>query len=423
MSSKKIMYLDCASGISGDMFVGAMLDLGADTDVLANVLNSIPEQGFQYEISRVKKAGIDCCDFNVILEEDNHDHDMEYLEGHEHNHHEEEHKHHHHEHTHRHYSEVKEILEKTDMTDGARAVAERIFEIIASAEAKAHDLPIDEVHFHEVGAIDSIVDVISAAVCYDNLGITDTIVPLLYEGTGTVRCQHGIIPVPVPAVMNIIEAEQMPLRIIDHRGEIMTPTGCAIASSIVTSNELPLMFHIVKTGIGAGKRDTGLSGMLRAVMIEEDQSDERLFKLETNIDDSTGEQIGAMIEALFEAGAKDVHTIPCYMKKNRPGFIVTVITEEKDIETLENIIFRDSTTLGVRRWPIETTSLERKEVTVNTPYGKAKAKLAIAAGNLRVYPEYESVKEIARREEIGYMDAYEAVVSAYDRENETEDDQ
>lgn len=271
---EQTLYLECYSGISGDMTVAALLDLGADEAVLRQVLDSLPVQGFRIEINRVMKSGIDACDFNVILEgNDNHDHDMEYLYGHlHHGEHTDSHTHEHqhtHSHAHRGMREIREIIEKGDMTEGARRLALSIFSILAEAESKAHHVPVEEVHFHEVGAVDSIVDIVAVAVCLDNLNIKNVIVPELWEGKGTVRCQHGILPVPVPAVINIMQAYGLPVQITDITGELVTPTGAAIVAAIQTSGSLPLKFIIKKTGLGAGKREYECPGILRAMLIEE----------------------------------------------------------------------------------------------------------------------------------------------------------
>lgn len=267
----KTLYLECNSGISGDMTVGALIDLGADTNVLDAVLETVAAEGFKIKYSRVKLSGLDCQDFDVILDEehDGHDHDMEYLYGHTHSHdgeHDHHHDHHHH-HAHRGMKEITEIIDNAKMTDNARKIAKRIFEILAEAESKAHGLPVNEVHFHEVGAVDSIVDVISIAVCIDNLGVDKVIVPKLYEGHGTVRCQHGILPVPVPAVTNIVADHKISLEIIDVKGELVTPTGAAAVAALRTDDTLPKEFKIEKVGMGSGKRDYGLAGFVRAMII------------------------------------------------------------------------------------------------------------------------------------------------------------
>lgn len=319
----RMLYAECASGISGDMTVGALLDLGADKEKLLQVLDTVPADGFRVEISRVKKSGIDCMDFDVILDaaHENHDHDMEYLYGHEHEghhghchrhdaeheeghhghchrhdaeheeghhghchghdtEHEEEHhcchahdaEHahdgHHHHHEHRGLPEILRILDDTRMEESARALAKRVFTILAEAEARAHGIPVEEVHFHEVGAIDSIVDIIAIAVCFDDLKITDVIVKSVTEGTGTVRCQHGILPVPVPAVTAIAQRYALPIRIADVRGELVTPTGAAFLAAVSTSNTLPESFRIQATGLGAGKRTYELPGFLRMMIID-----------------------------------------------------------------------------------------------------------------------------------------------------------
>ncbi len=260
-----ILYLECLSGISGDMFVAAMLDLGADEKVLEKALKSLPLQGFSTEITRVKKSGIEACDFSVILEnQDNHDHDMEYLYGkaktqeHRHNH----------KGVQRNLSEICQILENSDLSKGAKKTAVKIFEILAQAESKVHGLPIEQVHFHEVGAVDSIVDIAAAAVCLDDLRIKRVAVPFLNEGTGCVRCQHGVLPIPVPAVAAIISQYQIPLRIMESEGEYVTPTGAAIVAAIATDYQLPQQFTIQKIGIGAGKRTYERAGVLRTMLIQ-----------------------------------------------------------------------------------------------------------------------------------------------------------
>lgn len=279
----KTLYLECYSGISGDMTVAALLDLGADKTVLDRVLKSLPVSGFQIKISRVVKSGIDACDFDVMLDKnhENHDHDMEYLHG---SHHGSHHGHavtdlsgHTAEHTHMHDSEsahehrglkeITHIIEHSVMTDNAKKIALRIFEILAKAESKAHNVPVDQVHFHEVGAVDSIVDIVAVAVCLDNLGITEVIVPVLYEGRGTVRCQHGILPIPVPAVANVVSENHLCLKMTEVEGELVTPTGAAIVAAIKTKDKLPEKFEIQKVGIGAGKRQYECPGILRAMII------------------------------------------------------------------------------------------------------------------------------------------------------------
>jgi len=550
----KTLYLETSSGISGDMFVAAMIDLGADPEALERALNSIPADGFMVEISSVKKSGIACCDFNVILDaaHENHDHDMAYLYGpapvtaaapqeeehhchchedeeahhchchedeeahhchcheeeeahhchchchedeeahhchchedeeahhchchedeeahhchchedeeahhchchedeeaphchcyeeeeahHCHCHEEEEahhchghggeEPHHHHEHEHhqhhgRHLAEILDIIDATDMTDSAKALAGKMFHIVAEAESLAHHMPLEEVHFHEVGAIDSIVDIIAAAVTFDSLGITDVIIPCLTEGRGTVRCQHGVLPVPVPATMNIIEAYDMPLTIMEAKGEYVTPTGAAIAAAICTTHQLPKAFRIVRTGLGAGKRAyTERTNILRAYLIEGNAMEEgkdEIVKLETDIDDSTGEALGYTIDRLMQAGALDVHYSPVYMKKNRPAWELTVICKKSRMEELEDIIFKETTTIGIREFPsVMRSILHRNQKQVETPFGIAEVKEVALPGERRFYPEYESVKAIAEKNHLPFAEVYH-LVKALAEQNE-----
>ena len=447
----KTLYLECYSGISGDMTVAALLDLGADREVLEKTLGSLGVDGFRTEITRVKKSGLDACDFAVILDEahENHDHDMEYLHGHlyerhghdhgehhehshsEHNehhhgaehHHAHEHRHgeepHAHHHEHRGMKEIREILLSSSMTDRAKEIALSVFEILSAAEAKAHGVPADQVHFHEVGAVDSIVDVAAAAVCLDNLDVTEVIVPKLCEGTGTVRCQHGILPVPVPAVAYIVEQNHLNLRITNVEGELVTPTGAAIAAAVRTSDVLPDRFTIEKTGLGAGKRQYACPGFLRAMIIrpEDNSEKDRIYRLETDIDDCTGETLGLTMDKLFAAGAREVHYTPVYMKKNRPAYELIVICTEEKIRKMEEVIFRETTTIGVRRIPMERTVLKRRQQNIKTPFGEAEAKICTLPDGREVcYPEYESVQSLAAEAGLGFQETYRQIQNSWDRE-------
>ena len=462
----KTLYLECYSGISGDMTVAALLDLGADQAVLDRVLKSLPVSGFETKVSRVVKSGIDACDFDVVLdkEHENHDHDMEYLHGHGHEHtHEDEkshvhahateelhahthnhdtksaHGHHHHEH--RGMKEITHIIEHGDMTENAKKIALKIFGILAEAESKAHNVPTDQVHFHEVGAVDSIVDIVSVAVCLDNLDITDVIVPVLCEGRGTVRCQHGILPIPVPAVANVVSANHLRLKMTEVEGELVTPTGAAIVAAVKTGHKLPESFEIQKIGIGAGKRQYECPGILRAMIISEEKESNRtassvngvyedkytgvrkktgntglenkdsIIKMETNIDDCSGEVLGFVMERLLKAGARDVHYVPAFMKKNRPAWVLNVICKEEDIETLQNIIFEETTTIGIRYTRMERVILQREQRIVQTPWGEAQVKVCTLNGKEQFYPEYESVAELSRANEIPFAEIYQYLVS------------
>lgn len=465
----KTLYLECYSGISGDMTVAALLDLGADRSVLDRVLKSLKVSGFETKISRVVKSGIDACDFDVVLdkEHENHDHDMEYLHGHhhkghennhfyDHNHahedeaehfHSHEHNHahgagsaqDHHHHEHRGIKEITYIIEHSAMTENAKKIALRIFEILAEAESKAHNVPVDQVHFHEVGAVDSIVDIVSVAVCLDDLDVTEVIVPVLCEGRGTVRCQHGILPIPVPAVANIVSANHLHLKMTEIEGELVTPTGAAIVAAVKTKDKLPETFEIQKIGIGAGKRQYECPGILRAMIIsqsaetdeakaqseefknpeirnnpkaENQETKDTIIKMETNIDDCSGEVLGFVMERLMKAGARDVHYVPVFMKKNRPAWVLNVICKEEDMETLQNIIFEETTTIGIRYSRMERTILPRETRTLPTPWGEVLAKVCTLNGKEQIYPEYESVAQLSREKEIPFTEIYRYIVLA-----------
>lgn len=411
--SKKL-YLECYSGISGDMTVAALLDLGADEKVLRKALDSLPVEGFKIEIKRVKKAGLDVCDFDVILdkEHENHDHDMDYLHGEHHHEHHHEHSHHHHEH--RTLHDILHIIDHADMTYEAKKTAAGIFTILGEAEAKAHGTDLDHVHFHEVGAVDSIVDIAAAAVCLDNLGITDVIIPCLYEGYGFVNCQHGTMPVPVPAVTNITAANNLNLHFTDVEGELVTPTGAAIAAAIKTSDKLPKSFTIEKIGTGAGKRNYKRPSLLRAMIIKETVVEkDYIYKLESNIDDCTGEMLGFTMERLLKAGARDVHYNSVFMKKNRPAYQLNVVCSEEDIEKLEKIIFEETTTIGIRRIKMERTVLKRRIEKVKTSLGDADVKICDLENGKRVYPEYESVASICREKNLPFQEVYRMIQREY----------
>ena len=420
----KTLYLECESGISGDMAVAALLDLGADQQVLKKALASLPVQGFDIRISRVKKSGLDACDFDVVLdtEHENHDHDMEYLHGHAHAHNHDTHNHDadahsmhtHHAHEHRSFADILQIIENSSLKERAKKTSVDIFSVLADAEAKAHGVPKDQVYFHEVGAVDSIVDILSVAICLDNLDIDRVIVTELCEGRGTVRCQHGILPIPVPAVANIVQANHLRLKLTQVEGELVTPTGAAIVAAVRTSDKLPESFFIEKTGLGAGKREYACAGILRAMILESENEEswvekDEICKLETNIDDCNGEALGFLMERLMQAGARDVHYTPVYMKKNRPAYQVNVICKKEDVAKLEKLIFQGTTTIGIRRIYMERSILKREAAEIDTPFGKMKVKVCDLPDGKRIYPEYEEVARICRETGLSYYEVTDKI--------------
>lgn len=477
------LWLDCGAGVAGDMLVAALLDVAEDAAgaerAMREALESLPVEGFSVEVRRVHKVGFDCCDFNVALDaaHENHDHDMAYLHGmrassaassaagddgvlHEYTHEHEyayehaceyerarERTHEHtdeHDHEHRRLADIEALIAAASMTPAARMIALRTFHILASAEAAAHGTTIDQVHFHEVGAVDSIVDIISAAVLFDYLHIERVIVPRLIDGHGTVRCQHGIIPVPVPATLNICKEHGLPLGVCDVEGELVTPTGAALVAAVVTGFDLPERSAARRVGIGAGKRSYSRPSILRALIVEPingstgtksqpcatsggaegdpgratlgEREDDRVplrrpaaphsheltaptsvVKLECDIDDATGEELGYVAELLREAGAREVHWLPIFTKKGRPAYQLQVICVPEDVARMESVIFRETPTLGIRRVPMERTVLRRRRLTVETPYGSIRCKAAeLPDGSTRIAPEYEDCRAAAR---------------------------
>ena len=455
----KTLYLECYSGISGDMTVAALLDLGADQEVLLEGLKSLKVKGYSIKIGRRDKNSISACDFDVILEEnaESHEHDHSNMHDHYHEHshtpashtshehlhrpvkvlrlekaqlHQEySHEHNHanqHDHIrlghheHRNLAMINDIIDSSAITDAAKTIAKKIFHVVAVAEAKAHGKPIEEVHFHEVGAIDSIVDIVAVAICLDNLQIKDVIVSELCEGTGFIQCQHGTLPIPVPAVVNIASEHQLPLHITSVKGEMVTPTGAAIAAAIRTKEELPKNMRILRIGLGAGKRNyEGASGLLRAMLIEDtglSQSNpsvvnktDKVWVLEANMDDCSGEALAYTMELLLQNGAKDAYYTPIFMKKNRPAYLLGVICGEEQIPRMEQIIFTNTTTIGIRRHEAARTILDREIITVTTAYGEAKVKVCTYEGRKFYYPEFESIKKLCESAKLDYQTLYHMV--------------
>lgn len=432
--SDKLLYLECYSGISGDMTVGALLDLGAREEILRRELAKLPVAGYELKVGRAKKCGIDACNFDVILQDESshgehthgHHHHGEHTHGDSHTHH----------HEHRTYGDISRMLQESCLEEPVLEMAKRIFRVVAEAEAKVHRMPLEEVHFHEVGAVDSIVDIVAAAVCLHDLGISRVAVSVLHEGTGTTWCQHGRIPVPAPAVLEMMARYELPVKITENEGEMITPTGAAIAAALRTEVALPEQFVVKKIGMGAGKKEFAQANILRAMILEtkessgqegtkegrkEDTPKESVWVLETNVDDCTGEQLGYTIEQLMNAGALDAGCFPVGMKKNRPGYMLQVICREDMRESLENLIFKETTSIGLRRYQESRRVLEREFVDADTPWGTAKVKVCSHHGERYYYPEYSSVKEISKKAGISLKAAYDEIQKAAEPGERTEE--
>lgn len=447
-----ILYLECNSGISGDMTVAALLDLGADRQILLDALSSLPLTGYSIEIKDVYKSGIRACDFNVILDHDNHDHDMDYLHGHAHSmttehdhthsrnlsdehgqihrhdhsmtvgdvhdHDTDESQHIHHHHDARNLNDITKIIQTGQLSSGAKDLALKIFQILAEAEAAVHGKTLEEIHFHEVGSVDSIVDIVAVAVCIDNLSPSGIVISALTDGKGQIRCQHGLIPVPVPAVTAIAMQNDLTLNISDVEGELVTPTGAAIAAAVRTATTLPKEFRIRRIGFGAGKRDYAATGLLRAMLLQPLSKDthDTILSLETNVDDCSGEALSYTMQLLLDAGALDAFCIPIYMKKNRPACLLKVLCNPEQRAEMESIIFRNTTTIGIRIQEMQRTKLPRKIFALETPWGMADVKCCTYGNDTYYYPENDSVSRLAKQNGTGFTEMYN-MIQSYAREN------
>lgn len=435
----EMLYLDCSCGIAGDMLVGALLDLGGEgaRSALLAALDTLPVEGFSIRISRASKAGLDCCDFDVVLDalHDGRDHDMEFLHGrghgcdrdHCHGHergrgHEHGRGHGHdcgHGHVHRSLDDILRILDASALSDRARSLAAKTFGILARAEAKAHGVALEDVHFHEVGAVDSIVDIAAAAVLVDYLGIERVCVPVLADGHGTIRCQHGVIPVPVPATVNVCAAHGLPLASRAIEGELVTPTGAALVAALEPRFELPGRYVVRRVGAGAGKRAYEVPSLVRALLIEEvlaparSACGDRVAKIECDIDDATGEHLAYAAERLREAGALEVHWLPIFTKKGRPAYQLQVVCAPEAAATLEELVLRETTTIGLRRQLMERVVLPRSMERVDTAWGEISVKrVELPDGSSRIAPEYEEVAAAARRAGVSFAAVEQAARAA-----------
>lgn len=380
----KTLYLECHSGISGDMTAAALLDLGADQEGLYQALESLGVEGYRLECGRTVKQGIAAYDFHVILDSnDPHVHSHSHEHGHGH--------------SHRNLADVTEIIQRGNLTPRAKELALAIFRRVAQAEAKVHGKPLEEVHFHEVGAVDSIVDIVTAAFCIDNLGIEKVYCSPLSEGTGMVRCAHGLMPVPAPATAEIAAAGGLYLQITGEQGEMVTPTGAAIAAELSHGERVPGPFRILKTGYGAGKKEFTRANLLRAHFIQVDslETEDTVCELLCNLDNMTGEQLGFAMERLWDAGALDVWFTPIQMKKNRPGVLLSVLCHPEKEAQITDCILRHTGTLGVRRREMARKIMGRETTQVQTPYGPVEVKQGILGDLKKVSAEYESARRTA----------------------------
>ena len=388
----KTLYFDCSSGISGNMTLGALVEILGDEQYLVEELKKLQVDGYHIEISKKVKNGITGTYVDVVLKD--------------HHHHEHDHEHHH---EHRNLHDVNHIIENSNLEEETKQLAKRIFRRVAEAESKVHHKSIEEVHFHEVGAIDSIVDIVGTAILINKIQPDKIISSVVNDGYGFIECAHGTISVPVPATSEIFSKAGVKCRQIDIDTELVTPTGAAIISELATEFTVMPTMTVQKIGWGAGKKDLKIPNVLKVYLgeMEETLKGQEIAVMETNIDDTTGEVLGYTAEKLMQNGALDVFFTPIYMKKGRPAYRLTVACRKEDIEKLQTIIFRETTTIGIRYRYEQRNVLPREKVEVETEYGVVQAKQVKLGEETYIYPEYESLKKIAEEKNIPLKDLYQ----------------
>ena len=383
----KTIYLDCFSGISGDMMLGALVDAGVDLEAIQAGVASLGLANCRLVAHEVKRRGFRATKVDVEHEP---------------------------EHAHRHLHHIVNMIDASSLTLRQKQLATSIFQHLAEAEAKVHGTTVQKVHFHEVGAVDSIADIVGSAIGIDLLGAQRIHCSPIPTGSGTVKIAHGLVSVPAPATAELLRG--IPLAPSRIESELTTPTGAAIVSTLADSfGPLPPM-RIERIGYGAGSRDFESQANLVRLLVG--QSDgaadgDQVWMLETNLDDLSGELVGYTMQLLLDAGALDVYTTAIQMKKNRPAVMLSVLCEAQRIQSLEHILFHETTTLGIRRWPVERHKLPRRAVTVDTPWGPVDGKLALLDDRQRFSPEYEACRTIAAAHRVPLQQVYEAAQRAY----------
>lgn len=455
----KILYYDCFCGISGDMNLAALLDLGVPKEYLLKEISKLNlDSEYEIKVESAAKLGITGTRVDVILKnklhnnedgEHNHSHNHDHFHGHdekEHNHnhshvhdekvhghdhshthdgsdhnHENSHLHNHvynhnhvveHEHHHRNLKDIENIINYSDLNNKVKKLSLDMFMRVAEAEAKVHGKSLYEVHFHEVGAIDSIVDMVGAAICLDYLKIDKIIASPVQVGGGFVKCAHGLMPVPAPATVEILKNIPINTGIVEF--ETTTPTGAAILAANVQEFTARIDFSIIKIAYGIGHRDLEIPNVLRVYLGEKESSEkiEEQYILETNIDDMNPEFYSYVEEKLFDVGALDVFKTPIFMKKGRPGIKLSLLISEEIEKEVLDIIFEETTSIGVRKYKVEKIMLDREFSKVQTQYGEVTIKKSFYKGNLVKYkPEYEDCKKIAKEKNVTMEKLYKEIYS------------
>src|SRR5215213_4002158 len=380
----KTLYFDCFAGASGDMILGAMVAAGVDPDFLREQLSLLPVSGFSVNFETVNRSGLSATYARVeTAAEDKH----------------------------RHLADIQEIIDQSGLSERVKQRAVQIFTRLAEAEARVHNVPIDHVHFHEVGALDAIVDVVGAAICFDFLKIDRFVCSPLHVGTGMIQMAHGRFPIPPPAVAELLKG--VPFYAGEVKGELLTPTGAAIITTVCNEyGPIPEM-KTESTGYGAGTREyPDFPNVLRVFVGETKSSvatDERLWMIETNLDDASPQIIGHVMDRVLESGALDCFFTPVQMKKNRPGVLLSVLCAPDEKEGLMKLLFMETTTLGVRSYEVGRRALERSVVRVETQYGPIDVKVAHLDGRVvNEMPEFEQCREAATKANVPLKTVEEA---------------
>jgi pyridinium-3,5-bisthiocarboxylic acid mononucleotide nickel chelatase len=435
----KTLYLDIFSGISGDMFIGALLDLGVDFHKLEHELEKLGVEGYHLHQRRASKSSIEGVKFDVHLEDDHHhDHGHDHHDhGHEeHHHHHDDHDHDHHHHGHHHhddehehdhehehgrsFAEIRELINGSKLSAWVKEKSIGVFTRIARAEGKIHGMPTEQVHFHEVGAVDSIVDVVGACVGLEMLGKPRVLANTVVEGMGFIECAHGRFPIPAPATLNILGDAKIALSQCEEPHELVTPTGAALLAEFAERFGAMRGLVAEKVGFGLGTRDNKTRpNVLRAVLgqsREESANDweiDTVISLETNLDDCVPEVLGRFVERALERGALDVFYTPIQMKKNRPGVVLTVLCEEATADEFSELILRETTAFGVRRTSYERRKLRREIVQVKTRFGSVAVKIGRLNGKVvQASPEYESCRAVAEEKREAVLAVYREAQAA-----------
>jgi len=421
----RTLYLDCFSGISGDMFLGALIDLGAPLEGIRAELSALPVEGYRIEAERRAASGIMGTAFRVFLEDAPHEHRHGHPHpGHGHGHDHGGHTADDHDHGHdaeeahgRSYADIVAMLDAAPLTPSVRTGAQAVFLEIARAEADVHGVHIEDVHFHEVGAVDSIVDIVGGIAALHLLGVDRVVCSPLSDGTGTIRSRHGVIPVPVPAVVKMLEGTSIPYRTGTADTELVTPTGMGLAKVLASAfGPLPAL-RVERTGYGLGTRDIGRLNALRAVLgvpVGETPETDRVVVLECQIDDSTPETLGYAAERLMAEGALDVAFVPAFMKKWRPAVLVTVVCRPEDESRCVRLLFAETGTIGVRRRETDRHVMARATDSVETEAGPVRVK-RLAWGDVRKSTsEYEDLKRYAAAAGIPLQEAARRIAHRLD---------